>query len=172
MACMIVVAVAVVISSVAVMTPYRAPGTVEIGSGPLLGSFAAQASRDCQATLPRYRAVLADDLDGPSIAAAVRQLDLLRLRLSAVRVAHDLTGSVQEWLQTWANFSADQRRYAAIIGPATRLDGHLVPRPLPSPARQAAVVLHRRAVQQASLADRFSGDLRLDTCRLEQSPAL
>ena len=65
-ASMVVIAVAVVVSSVAVMAPYRAPGTVMDANSRALAEYAALASRECQATLPQYRAVLADDLDGPA----------------------------------------------------------------------------------------------------------
>ena len=81
-------------------------------------------------------------------------------------------GPVEEWLQTWQNFTADQRRYASIVGPAVRSGGRLVPRSLPGAARLAAVQAHSDAVHQAALADRFSANLRLGACRLEQSPAL
>ncbi len=171
-ASMVVIAVAVVVSSVAVMAPYRAPGTVLDDNGRALAAFAARASRECQATLPRYRAVLADDVDGPSILAAADQVDLLRQRLSSVPVGRGIEGPVEEWLQTWGNFTTDQRRYASIVGPAVRSDGRLVPRLLPGPVRLAAVQARSDAVHQAVLADRFSANLRLSTCRLEQSPPL
>jgi hypothetical protein len=169
---MVVIAVVVVVSSVAVMAPYRAPGTVLDANSRALAEFAALASRECQATLPRYRTVLADDLDGPSVLAAADQLDLLRQRLSAVPVGRAIEGPVEEWLQTWQNFTADQRRYASIVGPAVRSGGRLMPRPLPSSARLAAVEARSDAARQAGLADRFSANLRLSTCRLEPSPAL
>jgi hypothetical protein len=135
-----------------------------------LANFSARATRACEATLPRYRTVLVDDIDGPSIVAAIDQIDLLRLRLSAVPVARGIEGPVQEWLQTWQDFTADQRRYAAIVGRAVRRGGRLVPRSLPVTAQLAAIEMRRQAVQQARLADRFGADLRLATCRLEQSP--
>ena len=69
---MVVIAVAVVVSSVAVMAPYRAPGTVMDANARDLAEFAALASRECQATLPKYRTVLADDIDGPSIMCCGR----------------------------------------------------------------------------------------------------
>lgn len=169
---MVVIAVAVVVSSVAVMAPYRAPGTVLDANARALAEFVALAGRECQATLPKYRTVLADDIDGPSILAAADQVDRLRQRLSAVPVGRGIEGPVEEWLQTWQNFTAAQRRYAAIVGPAVRSGGRLVPRSLPGEARQAAVQAHSDAVHQAALADRFSANLRLDVCRLEQSPAL
>ncbi len=169
---MVVIAVAVVVSSVAVMAPYRAPGTVLDDNGAVLARFAAQASRECQATLPKYRTVLADDIDGPSIVAAARQIDLLRQRISTVPVDRGIEGPVQEWLQTWQSFTADQRRYATIVGRAVRTGGHLVPRSLPGMARLAALEAHRQAVHQAGLADKFGANLRLTTCRLEQSPSL
>jgi hypothetical protein len=171
-ASMIVIAVVVVVSSVAVMAPYRAPGTVMDANSRALAEFAALASRECQATLPRYRAVLADDLDGPSVLAAADQVDLLRQRLSAVPIGRGIEGPVEEWLQTWQNFTTDQRRYASIVGPAVRSDGRLVPRSLPGPVRLAAVEAHSDAVHQAVLADKFSANLRLGPCRLEQSPPL
>jgi hypothetical protein len=169
---MVVIAVAVVVSSVAVMAPYRAPGTVLDENARALAEFSALASRECQATLPRYRAVLADDIDGPSILAAADRVDLLRLRLSAVPVGRGLEGPVEEWLQTWQNFTTDQRRYASIVGPAVRSGGRLLPRSLPGAVRLAAVQAHSDAVHQADLADKFSANLRLSACRLEQSPAL
>ena len=172
MASMVVIAVAVVVSSVAVMAPYRAPGTVLDENGAALANFIARASRECQATLPRYRTVLADDVDGPSIATAARQVDLLRRRLSAVPVDREIEGPVQEWLQTWQNFTADQLRYASIVGRAVRAGGRLVPRSLPGTAQLAAVEVRRQAVHQAGLADKFGANLRLTTCRLEQSPPL
>ncbi len=172
MASMVFIAVVVVVSSVAVMPPYRAPGTVLVETGHALADFAARASRECQATLPKYRAVLADDVDGPSIAAAADQIDLLRQRLGAVPVDRGIEGPVQEWLQTWQNFTAAQRRYASIAGPAVRTGGRLVPRSLPGTARLAAVEAHRQAVRQAGLADKFGANLRLSTCRLEQSPSV
>jgi hypothetical protein len=168
---MVVIAVAVVVSSVAVMAPYRAPGTVMDANARALAEFAALAGRDCQSTLPKYRAVLADDVDGPSIFAAADQIDLLRQRLSAVPMGRGIEGPVEEWLQTWRNFTAAQRRYAAMVGPAVRSGGHLVPRSLPGGARVAAVQAHSDAVHQAALADRFSANLRLNACRLEPSPA-
>jgi len=169
---MVVIAVAVVVSSVAVMAPYRAPGTVLDANARALAEFVALAGRECQATLPKYRTVLADDIDGPSILAAADQVDRLRQRLGAVPVGRGIEGPVEEWLQTWQNFTAAQRRYAAIVGPGVRSGGRLVPRSLPVEARQAAVQAHSDAVHQAALADRFSANLRLDVCRLEQSPAL
>jgi hypothetical protein len=172
MASMVFIAVVVVVSSVAVMPPYRAPSAVLDQSDRALADFAARAGRECQATLPRYRAVLADDIDGPSIIAAADQIDLLRQRLSAVPVDRGIAGPVEEWLQAWQNFTADQRRYASIVGPAVRAGGRFVPRPLPSPSRLAAVEVRRDAVRQAGLADRFGANLHLSTCRLEQSPPL
>jgi hypothetical protein len=169
---MVVIAVAVVVSSVAVMAPYRAPGTVMDANARDLAEFAALASRECQATLPKYRTVLADDIDGPSIMSAADQVDRLRQRLSAVPAGRGIEGPIEEWLQTWQGFTAAQRRYAAIVGPAVRSGGRLVPRPLPGAARLAAVQAHSDAVRQAALADRFSANLRLGVCRLEQSPAL
>ncbi len=169
---MVVIAVAVVVSSVAVMAPYRAPGTVVDDNSRALAAFAALASQECRATLPRYRVVLADDIDGPSILAAAAQVDLLRQRLSSVPVGRAIQGPVEEWLQTWQNFTTDQRRYASIVGPAVRSGGHLVPGALPGPVRLAAVKAHSDAVHQAVLADKFSANLRLSTCRLEQSPPL
>jgi hypothetical protein len=172
MAFMVVIAVAVVVSSVAVMAPYRAPGTVLDENAAALTNFVARASQECQATLPRYRAVLADDIDGPSIVAAAHQIDLLRQRLSAVPVDRGIEGPVQEWLQTWQNFIVDQRRYASIVGRAVRAGGRLVPRSLPGTAQLAAVEVRRQAVHQVGLADRFGANLRLTSCRLEQSPPL
>jgi hypothetical protein len=169
---MVVIAVAVVVSSVALMAPYRAPGTVPDGDERVLAEFAAVASRVCQATLPKYREVLADDVDGPSILVAADQVDRLRLRLGALPVGRSIEGPVEEWLQTWQNFTADQRRFAAIVGPAVRSGRRVVPRSLPGSARLEAVEAHSDAVRQASLADKFSANLRVGSCRLEQSPAL
>lgn len=138
MACLVVVAVAAVISSVAVISPYESKGLIQTADQGAESHFTGEASKECLATLPRYRDVLARGMDGPTIASAAHQVDLLRKRLASLDVSPDIVGPVQEWLQTWQQFTDYQRRYASIIGPALRRGAQLVPRNLAHGAELAA----------------------------------
>lgn len=171
LAVLFVVAFAVVVSSFAVMAPYETRGGVQPVDQGAQESFVAKASRECAAVLPKYRPVFADSVDGPSILVAARQVGLLGDRLAAVPAVAGMRGPVQEWLLAWKNFAAEERRYAAIIGPAERLDGRLAPRRLPAKAQLAADAARRQADQLALDADRFSSNLVGTTCRLQEAPA-
>jgi hypothetical protein len=120
--------------------------------------------------LPKYRPVLAAGVDGPSILAAALQVDFLRQRLAAIPAYRGIEGPVEEWLQAWTSYTADQRRYADIIGRAQHVKGRMVPRPLPKPAQLAANVERKQATDQAVQADGDSSNLALTACRLEQGP--
>ncbi|HXW82026.1 MAG TPA: DUF2510 domain-containing protein [Acidimicrobiales bacterium] len=170
LAALVMVAAAVVVSSVAVMSPYETKGSLQVLDQAAEASFTSQANRECAATLPKYRPVLADSVDGPSIRAAASQVDLLRQRLAAIPAYRGIEGPVEEWLQTWMIYTADQRRYADIIGPAQHLDGRVVPRSLPRPAQLQANAERRQASEQAAQADGDSSDLAVTACRLEQAP--
>ena len=77
---------------------------------------------------------------------------------------------MEEWLQAWTSYTADQRRYADIIGRAQHVKGRMVPRPLPKRAQLAANVERKQATDQAVQADGDSSNLALTACRLEQGP--
>jgi len=164
-ASLLVVAVAVVVSSVAVISPYERG---QQAARAAVSQFAVLASQDCQATLPKYRAVLAAGTDGPSVAAAARQVDLLRRRLASIHASQLVSPTVVEWLQAWQHFTADQRRYAAIVGPARGLAKRSGRERLGLPA---ALRARRDAGKWAILADQLSANLEAPSCRLEMSPA-
>ena len=168
LAALVMVAAAVVVSSVAVMSPYETRGNPQLLDQAAQATFAAQASKECAAVLPTYRVVLTSSVDGPSISAAADQLDLLGQHLSDLPATGGLQALVVEWLQAWKNYTADQRHYANIIGPAGRLHGHPVLRQMPGSARLAASLAHQQADDQAVQADRESANLGLTACRLER----
>jgi Protein of unknown function (DUF2510) len=169
LAALVMVAAAVVVSSVAVMSPYETKGSLQLLDQAAEASFTSQANRECKAVLPKYRAVLANSVDGPSIRAAASQVDLLRQRLAAIPAYRGIEGPVEEWLQAWMIYTADQRRYADIVGPARVLNGRLVPRFLPRSAQLAASLERRQAADQAAQADGDSSNLEVTACRLEQA---
>jgi hypothetical protein len=166
-----VTAFAVVVSSFAVIAPYENRGGLQPADRVVEDSFVTKASRDCAAILPKYRPVFADSVDGPTIIVAAREVDILGDQLKGVPPADDMEGTVQEWLQAWKNFTKEERRYAAIIGPAEHLEGSVAPRPLSAVSQQAATADRRDADQLAAEADTFSSNLVGSACRLEQAPA-
>ena len=168
LAALVMVAAAVVVSSVAVMSPYETRGNPALLDQAAQATFEAQASRECAAVLPTDRVILTSGVDGPSISAAANQVDLLSQHLAVIPATGGLQALVVEWLQAWKNYTADQRRYASIIGPAGRLHGHAVLRQMPGSAQLAASLAHRQADEQALEADREGANLGLTACRLEQ----
>ena len=168
LAALVMVAAAVVVSSVAVMSPYETRSNPELLDQAAQATFATQAIRECAATLPTYRVVLTSSVDGPSIAAAADQLDVLGQHLAVIPAQGDLQALVIEWLQAWKNYTADQRHYASIIGPAGHVHGRVVLRQMSGSAQLAASVAHRQANDQAVQADREGANLGLAACRLEQ----
>jgi hypothetical protein len=170
LAALVMVAAAVVVSSVAVMSPYETRGSLEFLDQAAQASFTKQANQECAATLPKYRAVLSESFDGPQVVAAAAQVDLLRQRLAAIPAYRGIQGPVEEWLEAWSTYTADQRRYAGIIGPAQRVDGRLVPRRLARRAQLAANLARGQVTQQAAEADGDSANLSVNACRLEQAP--
>jgi hypothetical protein len=163
---LLVVALAVVVSSVAVISPYEKS---QQAARVAVSRFAVLASKDCRSTLPKYRAVLATGTNGPSVAAAARQVDLLRRRLAEIPAAQLVSPTVAEWLQAWQRFTADQRRYAAIVGPARRPLGANASRARAS--SRAALSARRDALKWAAFADQLSANLQASSCRLEPAPA-
>jgi hypothetical protein len=168
LAALVMVAAAVVVSSVAVMSPYETRGNPEVLDQAAQASFTTQAIRECTAVLPGYRSVLTSGVDGPTILAAADQLDVLSQHLATIPAAGGLQSVVVEWLQAWKNYTADQRRYAGIIGPAGHIGGRTVMRQLPGSAQLEASMARRQANQQALQADREGANLGLTACRLEQ----
>jgi hypothetical protein len=170
---LLVVAVAVVASGIAVISPYeKGQQAAQVA----VSRFAVLASKDCQATLPKYREVLATGTDGPSVAAAAHKVDLLRRELASIPAGRLVGSTITEWLQAWEHFTADQRRYAEIVGPSRPLGASpgkaaktspstgLGRARVPPPAAQSA---RRDARKWASLADQLSTYLQATSCRLE-----
>jgi hypothetical protein len=164
-------AAAIVISSVAVAHPPtpRAPAQISSAQSALTG-FTGKASKYCSAILPEYRAALEAGVDGPSVAAASHQVDLLRYRLAAIPTDEGIANPVRRWLEAWQSFADYQRRYASLIGPALEEHGRLTPRSLAGTAEQAAYQARFQAEQAASLADSFSATFRVPACELQSSP--
>ncbi len=162
-----VMAVAAVISSVAVMSPYETKGGLLAADRNARAQFAAQANRECAASLPGYRSALAQGTDGPEITTAAGELDALRLRLGHIGTTRDLRGPVSEWLTTWQDYAYYERRYAMVIGPAVDQAGRLVPRRLSAADQSAALEERRLAAGTASLADTFAANQGVPACRIE-----
>ncbi|MGC8626500.1 MAG: DUF2510 domain-containing protein [Acidimicrobiales bacterium] len=170
MASLVAVAAAVAVSSIVTMRPPYGPASrlLAQNSQPSLSSFAKQASKDCAATLPQSRPALEAEADGPSIALAAQQVDLLRRRLASIPISQDVAAPVKAWLQDWQEFTSSELRYAELIGPAHYLGRQARPSPRASgPAASQALYEAERA---ASNADTYSVLLRASACRLEAQP--
>ena len=155
------IAVGVVVSSVAFISPYETNSIVQASDQAAEARFASEATKQCAVTLPKYRGVLAWGTDGAAIAGAADQVDLLRLRLASIHTSEALRGPLEEWLGAVQQFTADQFRDAAIVGPAVRVSpGRLVGRKL-SPLRQLAAAEVRREVAQVAVRPTVSAS----TCR-------
>jgi hypothetical protein len=167
LAALVMVAAAVVVSSVAVMSPYETRGNPALLDQAAEANFITQANGACAATLPEYRPVLANSVNGPSILTATNQLDLLGQQLASIPATGGLQAIIIEWLQAWKNYIAYQRNYAGIIGPAAIAHGRAVLADIPESARLAASAARRQADQEALEADREGANLGLSACRLE-----
>ena len=169
--CLLVVAVGVVVSSVAFISPYETKSTVQVADELAAARFATAADKQCSAFLPRYRGTLAWGDDGPTIQAAASRVDELSEDISNLAAPAAVRGPLQEWLDTLRQFASEQARYATLIGPATRLTGgRLVARHLAPVAQVDAAQLRQQASELASRADTFSATLQLQSCRLEPGP--
>lgn len=167
--CLVVVAVAVVASSVAVMSPYaRREVAAERATLRAQSRFETLADKDCRATLPKYRAVLVAGTDGPAIAAAATAVDLLRKRLSSLQPAPLTSATVTEWLAAWRRFGSVLAQYAAVIGSPSLRAGHLMRRSLsPSAAAQAASA-RQEARRYALVANQLgTNSLEVPSCHLQ-----
>lgn len=168
LACLVVIAVGVVVSSVAFISPYEQSAVVEASDQAAAVQYAAQANKECAATLPKYRATLAAAADSSAVAVAAHQVYLLSKRLGAIGTSQQLRGPLVAWLMKMQQFAADQARYASIVGPPARLgDGRLVQPRLSPGAEVAAMQARRDAVNLAFKADNFASNLGLGACRLE-----
>jgi len=165
--CLVVVSVGVVLSSVAVISPYETKQAADQG---LESRFAIAASKDCEAALPKDRAVLTVGTDGPAIAAAAAQVELLRRRLAALHAAEDLGGPVSEWLDAMQGFAQAESQYAALLGSPAHGGGAPAPRKLAAQAAAGAEQAHGQVLQWAATADRLSASLQLGACRLQPEP--
>ncbi len=171
MVCLMVVAVAVVVSSVAFITPYDLQRPAPIAVAPVQSKPVTLANRACAATLPSVRrAILAGD-DAAALAAAAGELDHLRQRIAALSWAQGQQGPVDEWLGTLAEIGRDQREYADILR-ALGAGGVHPPPTLGPAARSRARAVMLDASVTASKADRFSANLSLgQVCRLRLGQA-
>ena len=168
--CLVLVAVAVVVSSVAFMSPYaRHEMAVQRATARTDSHFATLANADCHAVLPKYREVLARGVNGPAVAVAATEVDRLRTRLSSLRVSQLASATVIEWLGAWRHFTDFERRYAARIGRPVRDGGQVSSRKLGSRATAAAARARQQADRWASFADQFTANLRVTACSLEPS---
>jgi hypothetical protein len=159
----VVIAVGVVVSSVAFISPYETNSLVQASDQVAASHFATQANKQCAATLPKYRAELAWGTDAAGIVVAARQVDLLRQRLASISTAQDIRGPLDEWLGRLREFTVDQDRYAAAVGPGVH---HLS-----AAAQRAAAQIRRQADDLAAQADNFGSALQLNACRLEPGSA-
>ncbi len=166
MVSLLVVAVAVVVSSVAFITPYDLKRPVPVAVAPAQSKPVSLAKRACAATLPSVRrAILAGD-DAAALSAAARDLDRLGQRIAALAWAAGQQGPVDEWLGTLAELSRDQREYADILR-ALGAGGVRPPPTLGPAARARARAVLLDTASAASKADRFSANLSLgQACRL------
>lgn len=171
MVCLMVVAVAVVVSSVAFITPYDVKRPAPIAVAPAQSKPVNLANRACAATLPDVRrAMLAAD-DAAALSAAAGELDRLRQRINALSWAAAQQGPVDEWLGTLAELGRDQREYAALLRALGTSRVHPPPTLGPAARSRARAVLLDAAVT-ASRADRFSANLSLgQACRLRLGQA-
>lgn len=158
---MVVVAVVVVICSVAVMAPYERAGQPSFAVQPANARFVAAASRQCGATLPEYHAALLTSSDGPSILAATRQMDLLRTRLSTMHPSNGDQALVEAWLSDWQRFTTLDRRYADLVGSAHLSSGD----------EASALQVQHQALLEAQQADHFLSNLDITACRLNATGA-
>ncbi len=170
--CLVLVAVAVVVSSVAFMSPYaRHEMAVQRATARADSHFAALANADCTAVLPKYRGVLANSVSGPAVAAAASEVDRLRTRLSSLPVSQLASATVIEWLGAWRHFTDFERRYAAMIGRPWRDGGQVSPHKRVPGATAAVARAREQAQRWASFADQFTANLRVTACSLGRPPA-
>lgn len=166
MVCLLVVAVAVVVSSVAFITPYeiKRPAPIALQAAP--SKSVGLASLACAGTISNVRHVLSARSDPRALSAAAGRLDLLRQRISAMSWTAGQQGPVDEWLGTLALISRDQREYAAAIGPPAR-PGASKGSTLRARAQAQAASVRLQTLADAAKADRFSANLALGpSCRL------
>jgi hypothetical protein len=182
MVCLLVVAVAVVISSVAFITPYEVRRDLPAAQSALSHRLARLADRQCISALPGERAAFATQARPPSLLASALQVAQLRTGLS--RYASD-GGRFEEWLSALGHLVQDQRHYAAALQAPALGASSLGGSSLQAAAGQSpAGVKAPRAVNQlvrtvdasawreqvltdAANADQFSAGLALgDACTL------
>ncbi len=167
MVCLLVVAVAVVISSVAFITPYEVRRDLPAAQSALDHRLARLADRQCNSALPGERAAFsAQPLPRSLFASAAR---MARLRTGLSKYAPD-GGAFEEWLSALGHVVYDQRLYAAALQaqarPATA--GVRPLRAVSQPGRTVAASARREQVLSDALnADRFSAGLALgNACTL------
>ncbi|HTW10500.1 MAG TPA: DUF2510 domain-containing protein [Acidimicrobiales bacterium] len=164
--CLVVIAIGVVVSSVAFISPYETNSAVMASDQVAASRFASEANGQCSTVLPKYRSVLAFSTDGPDIAAASAQVSGLAGRLWSLKMAEDIRGPVAQWLGAVRQFVDAEDRYAQFIGPSSGVYtkgplGRLAPK-----EQVTAATLRRQVDAAAHQADGFAGALDLTACRL------
>jgi hypothetical protein len=159
MACLVVVAIAALMSSVAVMmryeSRYAARASSPAAGHSALASFVDQANKYCATTLPSDRPILSAAGGSPAVVAAVGRVDLLRQRLQLLPTTPQLAREVRGWLASWRNFTEDEARYVSLTGAAR-----------PGDRSAGSEALHQRD-EAAALADKLGASLGVADCRLE-----
>ncbi|HTV11913.1 MAG TPA: DUF2510 domain-containing protein [Acidimicrobiales bacterium] len=170
--CLLIVAVGVVVSSVAFISPYETKGGALGRDEVAAARFSAEVNKLCQVQLSAYRGALAWGDDGPTIEAGAQRVDDLGKKIAALNAPLSLRGPLNQWLLTLSQFAAQQTRYAEIVGSAEHLSsGRRIARPLAPSAQVAAAEVRQVASGLAVRADTFSATLQLQACALEPVPA-
>ncbi len=151
MVSLLVVAVAVVVSSVAFITPYEVKRPSPITLQPAQDPTLKLANKACASVVPSVRHVFEASSGPRALTRAAASLDALSRQMWALSWRVDQLGRAQEWLSTLAELSADQRTYAMRLASA----------PTGSALTAQAVQARDRAWADAARADRFSANLLL-----------
>lgn len=170
MMCLLVVAVAVVISSVAFITPYELRRSQPVAASLLAARFTRLADHQCAQFVPAERAAFSSAAVPRALYASAAGVDKLRLRLSRLHYGAAQLGQVEEWLNALRLLTRDQRHYASSLQAPTGGVGPLGPAPNVGDPNGAAVnpaILRSTALRDATTADAVSAGLALGSaCRM------
>lgn len=165
--CLLVVAVAVVISSVAFITPYEIRRVLPAAQSPLSPRLTQLADRQCEAVLPAERAAFATQAVPQSLAASAAQMDHLRTRLSSLAYNSADGGRFIEWLSALSHLVHDQRQYASALQSPASVSPLGAAKAAPAPTIDVSV-WRDRALLDAQNADYFSDGIALGgACKLD-----
>lgn len=164
---MVVVAAAIVISSVAVMSPYDRGAAPSYSTPSVDLTFAHAAAVDCAAVLPAYGSDLLPGLSGPRslglLGPALRQFVALSSRISHLRpVGAAAANSVDVWLGSWSDLARDDSSYAKLFSPAESSS---------SQEQASAQGLRKLVLQDAQTANEAVARMGVKACELPLAPA-